>query len=206
MFRNYLTIALRNIHPARLYSLINIAGLGVGLACAILITLFVRDELSYDKWIPGSRKSLAGRGHLPCARPLRSDHHRANQHANPGCHARPDPRSAQRHPPGARKHEPDIGRPAIFGTCGRCRSEFPAGHPVAAGGGRSAYGAGRTGKPGHLPERRAQIFRQCRSHRQDPDDRAGRLRSTTRLLRQHERSAQGGRRNARPAAQHPTRL
>src|SRR5215471_11630802 len=54
MFRNYLTIALRNIIRHRLYSLINIAGLGVGLACAILITLFVRDELSYDKWIPGS--------------------------------------------------------------------------------------------------------------------------------------------------------
>jgi putative ABC transport system permease protein len=54
MFRNYLTIALRNIIRHRLYSLINIAGLGVGLACAILITLFVRDELSYDKWIPRS--------------------------------------------------------------------------------------------------------------------------------------------------------
>jgi putative ABC transport system permease protein len=54
MFRNYFIIALRNIIRHRLYSLINIAGLGVGLACAILITLFVRDELSYDKWIPGS--------------------------------------------------------------------------------------------------------------------------------------------------------
>ena len=54
MFRNYLTIALRNILRHRLYSLINIAGLGVSLACAILITLFVRDELSYDKWIAGS--------------------------------------------------------------------------------------------------------------------------------------------------------
>ncbi len=54
MFHNYLTIALRNIIRHRLYSLINIAGLGVGLACAILITLFVRDELSYDKWIAGS--------------------------------------------------------------------------------------------------------------------------------------------------------
>ena len=54
MFHNYLTIALRNILRHRLYSLINIAGLGVGLACAIVITLFVRDELSYDKWIAGS--------------------------------------------------------------------------------------------------------------------------------------------------------
>ncbi|HEX4270025.1 MAG TPA: ABC transporter permease [Rhizomicrobium sp.] len=54
MFRNYLTIALRNIVRHRLYSFINIAGLAVGLTCVILIALFVRDELSYDKWIPGT--------------------------------------------------------------------------------------------------------------------------------------------------------
>ena len=54
MFHNYLTIALRNIVRHKLYSLINIAGLTVGLACAIFIVLFVRDELSYDKWIPGT--------------------------------------------------------------------------------------------------------------------------------------------------------
>jgi putative ABC transport system permease protein len=56
MFRNYLVIALRNIVRHKLYSVINIAGLAVGLACAILIILFVRDELSYDAWIPGSDK------------------------------------------------------------------------------------------------------------------------------------------------------
>ncbi|HEY8253972.1 MAG TPA: ABC transporter permease, partial [Rhizomicrobium sp.] len=54
MFRNYLIIALRNIIRHKLYSFINIAGLAVGLTCVILIALFVRDELSYDKWIPGS--------------------------------------------------------------------------------------------------------------------------------------------------------
>jgi len=54
MFRNYLTIALRNIVRHKLYSVINITGLAVGLACVILIALFVRDELSYDRWIPGS--------------------------------------------------------------------------------------------------------------------------------------------------------
>lgn len=56
MLRNYLVIALRNIIRHKLYSAINIAGLAVGLACAILIILFVRDELSYDSWIPGSDK------------------------------------------------------------------------------------------------------------------------------------------------------
>jgi putative ABC transport system permease protein len=54
MFRNYLTIALRNIVRHKLYSFINIAGLAIGLACTVLIILFVRDELSYDTWIPGS--------------------------------------------------------------------------------------------------------------------------------------------------------
>jgi len=54
MFRNYLVTALRNLARHKLYSFINIAGLAVGLACAVLIMLFVRDELSYDKWIPGS--------------------------------------------------------------------------------------------------------------------------------------------------------
>jgi putative ABC transport system permease protein len=54
MIGNYLTIALRNIVRHKLYSFINIAGLAVGLACVVMIGLFVREELSYDKWIPGS--------------------------------------------------------------------------------------------------------------------------------------------------------
>jgi putative ABC transport system permease protein len=55
MFRNYLAVALRNIVRHKLYSFINIAGLGVGLTCVIFVILFVRDELSYDKWIPGTQ-------------------------------------------------------------------------------------------------------------------------------------------------------
>ncbi len=54
MFRNYLVTALRNIVRHKLYSFINIAGLTVGLACAIFIILFVRDQLSWDRWIPGT--------------------------------------------------------------------------------------------------------------------------------------------------------
>jgi putative ABC transport system permease protein len=54
MFRNYLVTALRNLVRHKLYSFINIGGLAVGLACVIFVILFVRDELSYDKWIPGS--------------------------------------------------------------------------------------------------------------------------------------------------------
>jgi len=52
MFRHYLVTAARSLAHHRLYSLINIAGLSIGLAAAILIVLYVRDELSYDKWIP----------------------------------------------------------------------------------------------------------------------------------------------------------
>ncbi len=54
MFRNYLVTALRNIIRHKLYSFINIAGLAVGLACVIFIILFIRDETSFDKWVPDS--------------------------------------------------------------------------------------------------------------------------------------------------------
>ncbi|NOR52982.1 MAG: ABC transporter permease, partial [Candidatus Aminicenantes bacterium] len=50
MFKSYLKTTLRSIkkHPG--YSLINIMGLAIGMACCILILLFVFDELSYDKF------------------------------------------------------------------------------------------------------------------------------------------------------------
>ncbi len=48
MFKNYLKMALRNIKRYKGYSLINIAGLTVGMACFILIFLWVYDELNYD--------------------------------------------------------------------------------------------------------------------------------------------------------------
>jgi len=54
MIGNYLIVALRNLARHRLYSFINIAGLTVGLTCAIFVILFVRDQLSYDRWIPGT--------------------------------------------------------------------------------------------------------------------------------------------------------
>ncbi len=54
MFRNYLVTAFRDFFRHKLYSFINLAGLTVGLACVIFVLLFVRDELSYDRWIPGT--------------------------------------------------------------------------------------------------------------------------------------------------------
>ena len=48
MFRNYLLIALRNFRKQKLFALINMFGLALGLASAILIFLYVSDELRYD--------------------------------------------------------------------------------------------------------------------------------------------------------------
>ena len=49
MLSNYLKIAWRNIVGNPLFSAINIVGLSIGLACCIIITLFVRHETSFDK-------------------------------------------------------------------------------------------------------------------------------------------------------------
>jgi len=50
MFRNFIIIAFRTLVTHKVISLINIAGLAIGLASAILILLYVQDELSYDKF------------------------------------------------------------------------------------------------------------------------------------------------------------
>ncbi len=49
MFKNYLTITLRNLKKNITFSSLNIIGLAVGMAAFILILLYVRNELSYDK-------------------------------------------------------------------------------------------------------------------------------------------------------------
>ena len=50
MLRNYLKIALRNISKNKAYSIINISGLAIGMACFILIIFYIKFELSYDKF------------------------------------------------------------------------------------------------------------------------------------------------------------
>ena len=50
MFRNHLVVAFRNLIRHKVYSVINIAGLAIGMACAVLILLWVQDELSYDRF------------------------------------------------------------------------------------------------------------------------------------------------------------
>jgi len=50
MIKNYFLIAIRNIKKHKAYSTINIVGLAIGMACSILILLWVQDELRFDKW------------------------------------------------------------------------------------------------------------------------------------------------------------
>lgn len=50
MLKNYFTIAFRNLTKNSFYSFINITGLSVGIGCAILILLWVADELSFNQF------------------------------------------------------------------------------------------------------------------------------------------------------------
>jgi hypothetical protein len=76
MLWNYLKVAVRNLRKHKAYSLINIAGLTVGMACFILISLWVYDETHYDSFHansgrpnnrqnlcqPGAKRSPLGKG------------------------------------------------------------------------------------------------------------------------------------------------
>ncbi len=53
MFRNYLAAALRNLARNKLYAGVTIFSLSIGFAAALLIGLYVRDELTHDRFIPG---------------------------------------------------------------------------------------------------------------------------------------------------------
>ncbi len=50
MLKNYLKIALRNLRRYKGYAFINTFGLAVGMACCLLIVLYVQDELSFDRF------------------------------------------------------------------------------------------------------------------------------------------------------------
>ena len=50
MIKNYFKIAFRNLWKNKGFSFINIFGLATGISCSLLIFLFVKDELSYDRF------------------------------------------------------------------------------------------------------------------------------------------------------------
>jgi putative ABC transport system permease protein len=57
MLRNYFTVGLRSLFKNRVYALINILGLAIGMAACLMILLFVRYELGFDRWIPGVERA-----------------------------------------------------------------------------------------------------------------------------------------------------
>src|SRR5258708_23574384 len=50
MFKNYLLVAFRSLARNKVFSFINILGLGLGLACSLLIFLWVQDERNMDNF------------------------------------------------------------------------------------------------------------------------------------------------------------
>lgn len=50
MIKNYLKVAFRNIKRNKIFSFINISGLAIGMACCLLLMLFIRYELSFDRY------------------------------------------------------------------------------------------------------------------------------------------------------------
>ena len=56
MFKNYFKVTLRNLRKQKMYSVINISGLAIGIACSILILLWVQHELSYDRLFENSER------------------------------------------------------------------------------------------------------------------------------------------------------
>lgn len=56
MLKNYIVIALRLLVKNKVFSLINILGLSAGVACCMLLTLYIQDEFNYEKGFPDREK------------------------------------------------------------------------------------------------------------------------------------------------------
>jgi len=54
MIKNYLTIAFRNLMRFKVFSIINVLGLAIGMACCILVLCFIQDEWGYDAFHPNA--------------------------------------------------------------------------------------------------------------------------------------------------------
>ncbi|HTD98249.1 MAG TPA: ABC transporter permease [Mucilaginibacter sp.] len=57
MFKNYIKITWRNLTRNKVSSIINISGLAIGLACVMLIGMYVKDELSYDRFFSDANRT-----------------------------------------------------------------------------------------------------------------------------------------------------
>jgi putative ABC transport system permease protein len=59
MWRNYLVVAARALAKSRLFTVINLTGLAVGMASCLLIAMWVRNETTYDKWLAEADRIFA---------------------------------------------------------------------------------------------------------------------------------------------------
>lgn len=59
MIKNYLLVALRNLKRNKAFSFINILGLALGMACSLLIMLWVKDERNIDKFNKNTKQLYA---------------------------------------------------------------------------------------------------------------------------------------------------
>ncbi|MBX7150403.1 ABC transporter permease [bacterium] len=79
MFKNYLKIAVRNLSKSKWYSLITIAGLAIGMSACVLIVMYVRDELKYDRFHANAERTYRvttdspSFGHLSSSAPALAD-------------------------------------------------------------------------------------------------------------------------------------
>src|ERR1700710_2314875 len=60
MIRSYLKIAWRNLRKNKLYTLINIVGLTIGIASCLLIGVYIKHELSYDRFNTNADRIVRG--------------------------------------------------------------------------------------------------------------------------------------------------
>jgi putative ABC transport system permease protein len=56
MFKHYFRIAIRNMRRHKSYAVMNVFGLGIGLTCCVLITMYIQDELSYDRYYANAKR------------------------------------------------------------------------------------------------------------------------------------------------------
>lgn len=75
MLSTYFKTAWRNLIRNKVYSVLNILGLATGMAVALLIGLWVYDQTSYDKFLPGYRQIYQVRFRYSENGTIRSDAH-----------------------------------------------------------------------------------------------------------------------------------
>ena len=161
MLGNYLITALRNLERNRLYAAITILGLAAAFAAAILIGQFVRNELTYDHWVPrlpaGLQDSPARAGSArPGARAQR------RQPAPPGWGDQGGASGRS----GGRPHRADFSvRETLAGRHAHHRPGFRLGRSghlqgftAACPGGRPRLVAAATGHGGDHPQRGPQVL------------------------------------------------